>query len=416
MRISWLSVSDQLGGSEVALVSMIRGLRDARPDWQCQVVLPGTGPLRERVEAAGAQCAVVPMPPALARVGESVAIRERWSAGATIALGLRLGASVFALPAYEARLARTLSSFQPDIIHTNGFKAHVLGARVGLPHRVVVWHLHEYVSRRRLTRWLLRRYRGGCDAIVANSASVAADVASIFGTPPPVHVVRNAVDLNQFTPEGPRLDLDALAGLPAAPAGVMRVGLVATFARWKGQDVFLDALQRVPTSPPIRGYIIGGPLYDTSGSQYSKRELEAMIDARNLRSRVGLTGFLESAPAMRSLDVVVHASSEPEPFGLVIAEAMACGRSVITTADGGAAELIEADRDALVAASGDARALATAIGRLAADPALRESIGRRARSAAITRFSPDRMAANLARIFETVGESAGPRRPLAQSA
>jgi glycosyltransferase involved in cell wall biosynthesis len=416
MRISWLSVSDQLGGSEVALVSMIRGLRDARPDWQCQVVLPGTGPLRERVEAAGAQCAVVPMPPALARVGESVAIRERWSAGATIALGLRLGASVFALPAYEARLARTLSSFQPDIIHTNGFKAHVLGARVGSPHRVVVWHVHEYVSRRRLTRWLLRRYRGGCDAIVANSASVAADVASIFGTPPPVHVVRNAVDLNQFTPEGPRLDLDALAGLPAAPAGVMRVGLVATFARWKGQDVFLDALQRVPTSPPIRGYIIGGPLYDTSGSQYSKRELEAMIDARNLRSRVGLTGFLESAPAMRSLDVVVHASSEPEPFGLVIAEAMACGRSVITTADGGAAELIEADRDALVAASGDARALATAIGRLAADPALRESIGRRARSAAITRFSPDRMAANLARIFETVGQSAGPRRPLAQSA
>lgn len=416
MRISWLSVSDQLGGSEVALVSMIKGLREVRPDWQCQVVLPGNGPLRERVEAAGAQCVVVPMPAALARVGESAAIRGRWGAGATIALGLRLGASAFALPAYEARLARTLSSFQPDIIHTNGFKAHVLGVRLRLPHRVVVWHLHEYVSRRRLTRWLLRRYAGRCEAIVANSASVAADIASIFATAPPVHVVRNAVDLKVFTPEGPRLDLDALAGLPAAPADVMRVGLVATFGRWKGQEVFLDALQRVAASQSIRGYIIGGPLYDTSGSQYSKRELTAMIDARNLRSRVGLTGFLESAPAMRSLDVVVHASSEPEPFGLVIAEAMACGRSVITTAHGGAAELIEAGRDALVAPVGDARALATAIDRLAADPALRESIGRRAHAAAMTRFAPDRMALTLARIFETVGKSAGPNRPLAQSA
>jgi glycosyltransferase involved in cell wall biosynthesis len=416
MRISWLSVSDQLGGSEVALLSMITGLRDARPDWQCQVVLPGNGPLRERVEAAGAQCAVVPMPPALARVGESAAIRGRWSAGSRIALGLRLGASAFALPAYEARLARTLSSFQPDIIHTNGFKAHVLGARVRLPHCVVVWHVHEYVSRRRLTRWLMRRYAGRCDAIVANSASVAADIATIFGTPPPVHVVRNAVDLRAFTPEGLRLDLDALAGLPTAPDGVTRVGLVGTFARWKGQDVFLDALQRVPASRPIRGYIIGGPLYDTSGSQYSKRELEAMIDARNLRSRVGLTGFLESAPALRSLDVVVHASSEPEPFGLVIAEAMACGRAVITTAHGGAAELIEAGRDALVAPAGDARALATAIDRLAADPMLRESIGSRARAAAVTRFAPDRMAADLVRIFETAGETAGPHRPLAQSA
>jgi glycosyltransferase involved in cell wall biosynthesis len=262
----------------------------------------------------------------------------------------------------------------------------------------------------------MRRYAGRCDAIVANSASVAADIASIFSTPPPLHVLRNAVDLKVFTPEGPRLDLDALAGLPTAPAGVMRVGLVATFARWKGQEVFLDALQRVPTSRSIRGYIIGGPLYDTSGSQYSRRELEAMIDARNLRSRVGLTGFLDSAPAMRSLDVVVHASSEPEPFGLVIAEAMACGRAVITTAHGGAAELIEAGRDALVAPAGDARALATAIDRLAADPMLRESIGSRARAAAMTRFAPDRMAADLARIFETVGDTVGRLRPLAQSA
>jgi glycosyltransferase involved in cell wall biosynthesis len=283
-----------------------------------------------------------------------------------------------------------------------------------LPHDVLVWHLHEYVSRRRLTRCLLRRYVGMCDAIVANSASVADDVASIFDTPPPLHVVRNAVDLNVFTPEGTRLDLDGLAGLPTAPADVIRVGLVATFALWKGHETFLDALQRVPASRPIRGYIIGGPLYNTSGSQHSKRELEAMIDARNLRSRVGLTGFLESAPAMRSLDVVVHASSEPEPFGLVIAEAMACGRAVITTAHGGAAELIEAGRDALVAPAGDARALAAAIDRLAADPMLRESLGSRARAAAITRFAPDRMAADLARVFETLAKM--PSRPLAQSA
>ena len=251
---------------------------------------------------------------------------------------------------------------------------------------------------------------------MANSASVAADIASVLSPSPSLHVVRNAVDLMVYAPEGPRLDLDALAGLPAAPADVIRVGLVATFALWKGHETFLDALQRVPSSRTIRGYIIGGPLYDTSGSQYSKRELEAMIDARNLRSRVGLTGFLESAAAMRSLDVVVHASSEPEPFGLVIAEAMACGRAVITTAYGGAAEIIDAGRDAFVAPPGDVRALATAIDQLAADPVLRESVGSRARTAAATRFAPDRMAADLARIFETSGKIARPHRPLAQSA
>ena len=90
MRISWLSVSDQLGGSEIALLEMIGGLRRARPGWEFQVVLPGSGPLRERAEAAGALCSVVPMPRSLARIGESSAIRHRWSAGARVALGLRL--------------------------------------------------------------------------------------------------------------------------------------------------------------------------------------------------------------------------------------------------------------------------------------------------------------------------------------
>jgi glycosyltransferase involved in cell wall biosynthesis len=412
MRVSWLSVSDQLGGSEQVLLTMLRGVRDARPDWTCQVVVPGTGPLRQRVEDSGAACVVVPMPPALARVGESAAAREGWNTAATIALGLRLGAGAVALPAYEARIARTLSSFRPDVIHTNGLKAHVLGARSRRQSAAVVWHLHEYVSRRRVTRWLMRRYARHCNAIIANSSSVASDVRSVIDAPPPLHVVRNAVDLDEFQPGGPRLDLDALAGLPAAGSEVLRVGIVATFARWKGQDVFLDAFERIPASRSIRGYIIGGPVYDTSGSQYVRRELEAMIDARNLRSRVGLTGFVDSAAAMRSLDVVIHASVEPEPFGLVIAEAMACGRPVVTTANGGAAELIEVDRDALVARSGDPRALATAIERLAADAGLRDSLGTHARAAALARFSAARMVAEVVSVFETVGG----RRLLAQSA
>jgi glycosyltransferase involved in cell wall biosynthesis len=402
MRICWITVSDQLGGSEIALLTMLRGLRDARPGWTSQVILPGRGPLRERVEALGVPSIVVPMPAAVARIGESATVRDRWSPAATFVLGLRLGATAVALPTYETLLNRAMAAFRPDVIHTNGLKAHVLGARIERPGTALVWHLHEYVTPRRLTRWLLRRYASRCNAIVANSSSVAADAASALPVTPPVHVVRNAVDLHTFCPEGPRLDLDALSGLPAAPAGTVRVGLVATFARWKGHDTFLDAFQRIPASREIRGYVVGGPLYDTSGSQYSRRDLESMIDARNLRARVGLTGFVEAAAAMRSLDIAVHASVEPEPFGLAIAEAMACGCAVITTAHGGAAELIDSAEDALVVPPGDARALATELERLACDPRRRESLGRHARASAVARFAVDRMAAEMAHVFETV--------------
>lgn len=412
MRVCWLSVSDQLGGSEVALLTMLEALRTVRPDWHHQVVLPGHGPLQDRIAAIGAACTVVPMPPALARVGEASAVRDRWTPATTVGLALRLGSTAVALGGYESLLARAISASNPDIIHTNGLKAHVLASRVRPAAAKLAWHLHEYIAQRRVTGWLLRRYARRCDAILANSASVAADVAATFEVPPPVHVVRNAVNLQVFHPDGPRLDLDGLSGLPAAPPDTVRVGLVATFARWKGHDVFLDAMQRIPASRNVRGYVVGGALYDTAGSQFSRRELEEMIDARTLRSRVGLTGFVDPACAMRALDIVVHASVEREPFGLVIAEAMACGRAVITTAHGGAAELVEPERDALVAPPGDSRALATAIERLAADPGVRESLGTSARTAAGLRFAPARLGTELAHVFEAIGGG----RTLARSA
>jgi glycosyltransferase involved in cell wall biosynthesis len=110
--------------------------------------------------------------------------------------------------------------------------------------------------------------------------------------------------------------------------------------------------------------------------------------------------------------VVVHASVAPEPFGLVIAEAMACGRAVITTATGGAAELVLPPHDAVATPPGDARALATEIERLAADPRQREGLGAAARASAIARFAPERMGAELVSVFEAVAA----RRSLAQSA
>lgn len=399
MRISCLSVSDQVGGSEVALLGMISSLRRIRPDWEFQVVIPGDGPLGGRVEDVGAACAVVRMPGPLARLGEWSAVSDGWSAGAQMALGLRLCESAAVLPAYESRLRRAVSSFRPDLIHTNGFKAHVLGARLKRE-QSLVWHLHEYVSRRKLSRWLLHRYVDRCDAVIANSESVAADVRASLPAIPPLRVVANGVDLTTFQPAGPRLDLDGLAGMPAAPPDIVRVGLVATFGRWKGHDLFLDAVHRAGSSCRLRGYIIGGPVYDTVNSQYTSQELQAMIDARQLQDRVGLTGFVEPASAMRALDVVVHASTEAEPFGLVIAEAMACGRPVVTTGHGGAAALVTAGHDAIVVPPGDAQALAEAIRRLVDDRRLRDAIGERARESAVQRFAPERMAAEIADVFE----------------
>jgi glycosyltransferase involved in cell wall biosynthesis len=388
-----------MGGSEAVLLSIVRGLRRARPSWSLELIAPGEGPLVQSVRQSGAAAGAVPLPPAIASFGERAALDGH--ARARPVEALRAAA---AAPRYQRALGAALRDRRPDVVHTNGFKAHLFAARDRAAGAALVWHLHEYVGARTVTRALLRRYAPRCAAIVANSESVGDDARRALDGRE-VQVIPNGVDLGAFAPEGPRADLDALSGLAPAPPGTVRVGLVATFARWKGHEVFLRALAAIPDGAPLRAYVVGGPLYDTRGSQLSIDELTALARSIGVERRVGFTRFVASpADALRALDVVVHASTAPEPFGMVIAEAMACGRAVITSASGGAAELVRDGVDALVHAPGDAGALAAAIERLVASPGVRARLGRDARAAAESRFDAARMTGELAALYERVAD------------
>ncbi|HXW03949.1 MAG TPA: glycosyltransferase family 4 protein [Vicinamibacterales bacterium] len=401
MRVAFLSVSDQLGGSEVALLQMIRGVRRERPSWTPLVVLPGRGPLLAEVERAGGEGIVLAMPAPLVRIGESAMMGARARLRARIGFGLRLAGVAGSLPRYLRQLTRLLRSRQPHLLHTNGLKAHVLGTRAaaGIP---IVWHLHEYIRHRPITRRLLRRQARGCSLILTNSRSVADDVRSVVGEGVSIRVLHNAVDLGALDSSGPVADLDTLAGIAPGSPPPVRIGLVASFGRWKGHDVFLRALAMLPPHLPVRGYLIGSPLYDTAGSQRSPTELQELVRQIGLAGRVGLTGYVAAPEAMRALDVMVHASTQPEPFGLVIAEAMACGRAVVTSGLGGASELIVPGQDALTHEAGDAASLAAVLERLVRDPSLRAALGRRAQEAARARFDPGGFARSLVEAYEGI--------------
>jgi glycosyltransferase involved in cell wall biosynthesis len=147
---------------------------------------------------------------------------------------------------------------------------------------------------------------------------------------------------------------------------------------------------------PLRFFVIGGPIYQTHGSQWSDGELRAKAAGLTASGAVGFVAFQEEPAAVyRALDVVVHASTQPEPFGLTIAEAMSCGRPVILARAGGAAELFTEDHDAVGVPPGDAAALAVALQALAADPQRRERLAANARAAALRRFDRGRLGPEL---------------------
>ena len=158
------------------LLQILAALGRSRPSWPLHLVLPGTGPLADRAVALGAHVEAVPMPVSLSRLGD-------WgmSGRGSTALALRLLRAAADLPGYEGRLRAVLSAIGPDVLHTNGFKAHIVGARARRLYRGLVWHVHEYAGSRPMTRRLVRRYARRTSIIVANSESVAADVREVAG-------------------------------------------------------------------------------------------------------------------------------------------------------------------------------------------------------------------------------------------
>ena len=202
---------------------------------------------------------------------------------------------------------------------------------------------------------------------------------------------------------GETVDLDRLSGLPPAPPGTVRLGLLGTFARWKGHEAFLRAAARLPRRLPWRAYVIGDAVYQTDGSQYCRAELEHIAASLGIADRVGFTGFArQSDAALRALDVVVHASTSPEPFGLVVAEAMACGRAVIVSRAGGAAELVTAGVDALPHTPGNVEELSAHMATLIADAGLRARLSSAARQTAEEKFELGRLARELVPVYQSV--------------
>ncbi len=401
MRLIFLSTSSQLGGSEASLRDVLVSLRRAQPSWALALVAPAEGPLVTAVRAQGVSIDILPFPPALARFG------ERGAASAGTHAALRLARAALVVPGYLRRLRAVIRARRADLIHANGFKTHLLGAAAKPRGTALVWHMHEYLRQRPLSSMLLRRLAPRCDAIVAVSESVALDVRRVFGDRTPVSTVYNGIDLDRFQPTGPTLDLDQLAGLPPAPATSVRVGLVAVMAHWKGHDLFLDAMAALPRDLQVRGYVVGGPIYETEASQRSLDGLRARAQRLGLDDRVGFTGFVDvPEQAMRALDVVVHASIEPEPFGLVIAEAMACGRAVVASRAGGAAEIIDDGVDGVYFPPGDAKALAAAVIDLVRRPDRRRRLGAAGRRRA-ARFDRSLLADALVPVYIAAARRAG---------
>jgi len=377
LRVVFVDHVARLSGAELALLNILPSLA---AEVDVQVVLGEDGPLVDRLRDSGIPTDVMPMASSLRDVR-----KEKTSPG-----DLDPRALVH-LPRYVARLSRRLRALDADLVHTNSLKAALYGgAAARLVHIPAVWHLRDRIAPDYLPRSAVALVRSASrtlpTAVVANSRTTLDTLPRLDHS----WVVYNAV--------AP----DPAPSIPRSAPQVAResvVGLVGRLAPWKGQHVFLDAFAEAFRGTEVRGRIIGSAIFDEN--QYANA-LRRQVERLGISGQIEFRGFRAHIwTELAELDVLVHCSVIPEPFGQVVLEGMAAGVPVIASGAGGPAELITSGVDGILTAPGDVPELAATLRRLHDDAGLRAELAVAGQRRA-SEFTPERTAAKLISIYREI--------------
>jgi len=177
------------------------------------------------------------------------------------------------------------------------------------------------------------------------------------------------------------------------------VGLVGLLIPWKGQVLFLEAAKLLRSKIPcLKMLIIGGTPDDCIAYEALLRQ---RVKDEQLTEMIIFTGHISSMETVyNGLDVVLSASTQPEPLGTVVIEAMAMGRPIIAPNHGGAAEMILHDETGLLFDPGDIQSLANAIEKLCCSKSLRVKLGENARSVALKSFAVEDHVRHIQNIYQ----------------
>lgn len=357
-----------IGGSYFSLLFLVTGLDQTR--FEPLVAFAAENSLLPRFRATGAQTLIVP---------PAVRTRDSGPLGRLLAKARNFYRGYLVQP---RRLARILRRERIDLVHLNNSirsnHAWMLAARLaGVP---CITHerglTRAYIARdRRLARHL--------DAVICISSAVHQNlVARGLGNLPLVTIF-NGLDPAQMSCT--RTPADVRAEIGVAPDARL-IGIVGNIKPWKGQEVVLRAMGLLREEFPDLACVLIG---DTSPNAAAYREqMAALTRELGIASCVHITGFRDDVPNyINALDIQVHASIDPEPFGRVLLEAMALSKPLVASNGGAVPEIVVHEHTGLLFEPGNSAALAAALRTLLADRPRAAAMGAAGHARLLAEFS-----------------------------
>jgi glycosyltransferase involved in cell wall biosynthesis len=298
--------------------------------------------------------------------------------------------------AVRRRLADHLKRQRPDVVVCHSCWPHAVFApvarRFGLP--VVFWAHDVHRGRHWLERWAGMT---APDLVVANSRFTAAAVPALFPAAPCRVLHLPVADSNPADRAAARGEVRRELNTPPDAVVIVQA---CRLERWKGHALHLQALARLKDLPGWECWIAGG--VQRAQEQAYLDELRRLAEAGGVGGRVRFLGQRSDVPRLlAAADVHCQPNSAPEPFGVALVEALYAGLPVVTSAQGGAVEIVD-DRCGVLVPPGDVGRLEEALRRLIQDEGLRRRLGQAGPARAQQLCSP---AAQLRKLHEFLGES-----------
>jgi glycosyltransferase involved in cell wall biosynthesis len=363
-RVMFVNHTSMISGAELVLLDLVQSWRGA------SAFLFEDGPLNGAMKRLGLQV-----------------ITSRWGRGLT---NVRRDNSLWTAVPLAGRLCAIAAeigraAWQHDVVYANSQKAFVLAAvATAMVRRPLVWHLHDIIngahfgSAQRRLQIALANHRAA--RVIVPSQSAAAAFVAAGGRRGLVEVVPNGIDL--IPENSSRSELRKQLGLPEGPLA----GVFSRLAPWKGQHVVLQALAKLPE---VRCIFAGDALF---GEQAYAQSLRNLASELSLNDRVHFLGHRNDVTRlMQAVDVMIHPSVAPEPFGRTLVEAMRAGVPVIATDTGAASDILEAGAAGTLVRANDADALIAAMAHVLANPTALAAQLEYAASRARTRYGVGKM-------------------------
>ncbi len=324
-----------------------------------------------------------------------------------------------AVPAADPRHARLFATLLQDlvmsgalpavdVVHCHTWYTHLAGCIVkelqGVPlvltthslepHRP--WKAEQLGTAYQVSTWIERTAYQNADGVVAVSAAMKQDVHDLYGVPlDRIRIIHNGIDLQQYRPSPDPAVLREY-GIDADRPYVLFVGRIT---RQKGIIHLVNAIRFF--APGVQVVLCAGaPDTPEIGA-----EMTEAVERARTESSHHIVWIREMLPRERTIALYTQAAifvcpSVYEPFGIINLEAMACETPVVASAVGGIPEVVEDGETGLLVPTGAVAGgvepadplrfsadLAAAVNRLLGDPALRETMARKARRRVEEHFS-----------------------------